>query len=208
MDTMEMEEAPQELLSCQRKAENLYTAVRDMHIRLSLPFAGTPLPDGSLAQYGNGATLLPSPTEMQDLGALITLGLSSWTQSGKMPTAAAMHSSAASMELDPVAFITTLYSLAMLGAFLPVICSGDLDTAISTLDHLTSAEEQPGTSQNISSKTTRRRQLGASTAAAVDPPADPESSRNAAPDTSSTKKKRKKNPTSSSRKRRKKKSNK
>lgn len=147
----------------QRLAEKMYSKVRGTHIELNLPFAGTPLADGSLPQTGNGAILLPSPTEMQDLGNLISLVLSSWTQSGKMPAVAQLHSSAESSEVDQVVYIITLYSTGMLGAFLAAICSGDLDTVSSALTLMTSAGEQQATSPITSSRMTRRRLSGLST---------------------------------------------
>jgi len=144
-------------------AEKMYMAVRSQHRSLDLLFAGQPLPDGSVPDFGTGVTLLPSLIEMTDLGRLISLVLNSWIQSGTMPTAQQLHSSAESMEVDGAVFITTLYCTAMLGAFLPVICSGDLDTVISILRLTTSVEEQPVTSPNTYSKRPQMRLNGVST---------------------------------------------
>ncbi len=153
---MDEQQVEQQLESCQKKAESFFNAVRDQHVALMLPFSGTGLPDGFNRAPGSGAILLPSPTEMRDLADLISLVLSSWTQSGKMPTVEALHSSAQSAEVDPVVYITTLYSTAMLGAFLPVICSGDLATAYSTLDVMNQAEGLPGTSPSTFSRKKQR----------------------------------------------------
>ena len=151
------------IVKLQQLAEKMYSQVRERHAQLNLPFAGTPLPDGSLPQTGNGAILLPSPTEMRDLGSLISLVLSSWTQSGKMPAVAQLHSSAESSEVDQVVYIITLYCTGMLGAFLAAICSGDLDTVSSTLTLMTQQEAQQLTSPTTSSRTTRRPLSGLST---------------------------------------------
>jgi len=147
----------------QRLAEKMYSKVRATHLQLNLPFAGTPLEDGSLPQTGNGAILLPSPTEMQDLGNLISLVLSSWTQSGKMPAVAQLHSSAESSEVDQVVYIITLYCTGMLGAFLASICSGDLATVSSTLTLMTQVEAQQPTSPITLSRRTLRPLNGPST---------------------------------------------
>jgi len=147
----------------QRLAEKLYSKVRTTHMELNFSFAGTLSPTGSVPPTGNGAILLPSPTEMQDLASLISLVLSSWTQSGKMPAVAQLHSSAESSEVDQVVYIITLYCTAMLGAFLAAICSGDLDTVSSTLTLMTQNEEQQPTSPITSSRMTRRQLSGLST---------------------------------------------
>lgn len=162
---MEDADVEEKLASCQTKSEAFYNAVRDRHITLSLPFSGTPLPDGSMVKSGPGVTLLPSPTEIRDLGALISLVLSSWTQYQKLPTVEQVRSSAESMEVDQVVFITMLYCMGQLGAFLPVICSGDLDTAFSAFDLTTDPEGPPITSQNTSLKRTHRPLNGPSTTA-------------------------------------------
>ncbi len=159
MDEMDVQEM---LEKCQQKAESLFSAVRDQHLSLRLTFSGEPLPAGWTPASGPGGTLLPSRTEMQDLAELISLALSSWTQSGKMPTVEQLHSSAQSTDVDPVVYITMLYCTAMLGAFLPLICSGDLATAYSILDVMNQAEAQPGTSPSTSLKRPRRRLSGPS----------------------------------------------
>jgi len=163
METVSELEMERKVERAQKLAEKMYMAVRSQHRSLDLLFAGQPLPDGSVPDFGSGVTLLPSLIEMNDLGRLISLVLNSWIQSGTMPTAAQLHSSAESMEVDGGVFITTLYCTAMLGAFLPVICSGDLDTVISTLVLTTSVEEQPVTSPNTYSKRPQMKLSGVST---------------------------------------------
>jgi len=191
----------EDLHRCQLLAERLFSKVRDQHLRVNLPFAGARLPDGSVALPGPGVTLLPSPTEMHDLGNLISLVLSSWTQSGEMPTVQALRSSVESSEVDLVVYIITLYSMAMLGAFLPSICAGDLDTVTSILDLTTTAEEQPDTSPTTFSRKTRRILSGASTLENEETTSPSSPSKNAAPGTSSTPKaSRKKKKTSRKRK--------
>jgi len=199
------EVTPPELLVATRRAESMYSAVRDQVLALGLRFAETPLPSGLEVPRGDGATLLPSPTEMQDLAALISLVLSSWTQSGKMPTVEQMRSSAQSGDADLIVFITMLYSTAMLGAFLPVICSGDLDTVGSILNHMTDAEAPATTSPNISSKRTHFSLPGPSTTEKKETISPSSTSRDAAPATSSTSRKKINKPTKSSRTTRKKK---
>jgi len=152
-----IDQDPQEALDdVQRKAAKLYEAVRKTHKSLNLPFAGEPLENGSPPQVGPGVILLPSRIEMTDLGQLITLVLNSWIQSREMPSVGQLHSSAQSSEVDQVVFITTLYSAAMLGAFLAQIGTGDLDTVSSILEHMTEIEEVPITSPDMYSRRPRR----------------------------------------------------
>ncbi len=165
-----MDDPQEQLDNCQRKAAAFYEAVRRQHKNLNLPFAGEPSANGSPPVVSAGAILLPSRTEMADLGQLITLVLSSWIQSREMPSVGQLHSSAESSEVDQVVFITTLYSTAMIGAFLARIGTGDLDTVSSILDHLSQAKEEPGTSLGTSLRT-RRRLAGLSTPTI---PPDPE----------------------------------
>jgi len=151
-----MEDPQEELDNLQRKAAKLYDAVRAVHKNLNLPFAGDSSENGSPPAISPGVTLLPSHTEMTDLAQLITLALSYWTQYRELPTVGQLHSSAESSEVDQVVFITTLYSTAMLGAFLAQIGSGDLDTVSSTLDLMTAHEGAPTTSPATSSRIPRR----------------------------------------------------
>jgi len=186
-------EIPEEMLSCYQKASAFYNAVRDNHLKLGLTFSGQASPDGSVPQNGPGVTLLPSLTEMNDLGALISLVGNSWIQSQKMPTVEQLHSSAQSMDVDTVVFITMLFCTGMLGAFLPLICSGDLDMVSSILDGTNQIEVPPTTSANTFLKRTRVPLPGVST------PETPETtssssptSGGAAPATKSGRKKKKK----------------
>ena len=202
---------PEEKLDrCQALAERHYDRIRDRHLLLSLPFAGMPLPDGSIPHGGAGDILLPSHTEMDDLGRLISLVLSSWIQSGKMPTVQQLHSSAENMDADPVVYITMLYSMGMLGAFLPVICSGDLDMASATLVPLTNVEEPASTSPNTLSRTTPTKLSGPSIREMVEPGSPLLPSPPGAPDMRSTvrtyaeKKKRSRKPKAGKRLRKKK----
>jgi len=145
----------EELDDVQRLAAKHYERVRMEHKRLNLPFAGAVSENGSPAAVSAGDILLPSPTEMQDLGQLITLALSYWTQYQELPTVGQLHSSAESSEVDQVVFITTLYSMGMLGAFLALIGSGDLDMVSSTLTLMNQAREEPTTSPDTSSRMPR-----------------------------------------------------
>jgi len=185
-------EGEEELHHVQLLAEGLFNAVRDHHLQENLPFAGTHLPDGSVAVPGPGNTLLPSLTEMQDLNGLISLVLSSWIQSGKLPTVQALRSSVESSEVDPVVYIITLYSMAMLGAFLPSICSGDLDTVISILNLMTNVEEQQDTSPTTYSRPTRRILSGDSTPASQVTTSPSSPSKSAGPGGNSTAKRKRK----------------
>jgi len=146
----------EELDDLQRKAAKIYEAVRQEHKRLNLPFGGDVSENGSPPAVSPGVTLLPSLTEMADLGQLITLALSYWTQYRELPTVGQLHSSAESSEVDQVVFITTLYCTAMLGAFLAQIGSGDLDTVSSMLTLMTQVREGPTTSHDTSSRMPRR----------------------------------------------------
>ncbi len=148
---------PQEQLdNVQRKAAALYELVRKEHKSLNLPFAGAVSDNGSPHPVSPGDILLPSRTEMHDLSQLITLALSYWTQYNELPTVGQLHSSAESSEVDQVVFITMLYCMAMTGAFLARIGTGDLDTVSSILDHSTRAKVEPTTSPDTLSSPPRR----------------------------------------------------
>ncbi len=209
---METEREDPGLQICQSLAERLYNRIRDESLSLNHPFSGEPLPDGSTPNAGNGAILLPSRTEMQDLEALISLVLRSWIQSGKMPSVEQLHSSAVNMVADQVVYITMLYCTAMLGAFLPSICSGDLDMATAGLRVMTEIEEQATTSQNTLSRTRPTRRIGTSTPDPVEelmdlpvPPSAKADTKNTAGSASASKKsKKKKNVKTGGRKRKKK----
>jgi len=167
---MVIEQDLDEMLRCQKMAESFYNRFRDNLISMNIPFSGEPLPNGSPPHVSAGATLLPSRTEMHDLGALISLVLNYWVQYGQLPTVEQLRSSAESMESDSVGFTTTLYSVVHLGAFLTCICAGDLGKATSVLNLSTQEEEQPTTSPSTFSRTRVPIQTGQSTTPVTDPP--------------------------------------
>jgi len=159
---MEDADVQEHLAGCQKSAELLLDGVRREHTRIGLRFSGQPSPDGSTPTPGVGEVLLPSPTEMHDLGALISWAHNYWTQYQTLPTAEQLHLSAQSLDADQVVYITTLFCTAMAGTFLPVICSGALATASSMLDNMLKNAEQPTTSPSTSSKRTPQKLSGAS----------------------------------------------
>lgn len=166
MDIAEdQEQAEEQLLKCQRLGERFYGRFRDEQLKMNIPFSGEPLRNGLPPHVSAGATLLPSRTEMADLGALISLALNYWVQYGQLPTVEQMRSSAESQESDSVVYITTLYSLVMGGAFLTCVCAGDLARAVSVLSGSIPDEAQPTTSPNIPVRTRARRMIGPSTVA-------------------------------------------
>jgi len=174
------------MLKCQKLAERFYDRFRDEQLKLNLPFSGQPLANGLPPHVSAGNTLLPSLIEMEGLGHLISLALNYWAQYGQLPTVAQMRTSAESMESDSVGYITTLYSLVMLGALLTCVCAGNLDRAISALSGSMPEEERRTISQNTRQRMPVRIAPGPSTAEVTSPPPTSSPSENASAATIST----------------------